>query len=100
MKRQGYIYKDICDIKNVRSALISALISASKSKTKKFAVQNALKNFEENVTFVKSLLDNKSYIPNKYYPATIKDGISGKERTIYKPKFFPDQVIHWCLINK
>ena len=73
MKRQGYIYKDICDIKNVRSALISA----SKNKTKKFAVQNALKNFEESVTFVKSLLDNKSYIPNKYYPATIKDGISG-----------------------
>jgi hypothetical protein len=95
MKRQGYIYKDVCDIKNVRSALISA----SKNKTKKFAVQNALKNFEENANFIRELLVNKSYIPNKYYPATIKDGISGKERTIYKPKFFPDQVIHWCLIN-
>jgi len=96
MKRQGYIYKDICDIKNVRSALISA----SKNKTKKFAVKNALNDFENSVTFVKTLLDNKTYTPNKYYPSVIKDGISRKERTIYKPKFFPDQVIHWCLINK
>jgi hypothetical protein len=95
MKRQGFLYDKICNISNVKSALISA----SKNKTKKFAVQNALRNFEENANFVRELLVNKSYIPNKYYPATIKDGISGKERTIYKPKFFPDQIIHWCLIN-
>lgn len=96
MKRQGFLYDKICDISNVKNALISA----SKNKTKKFAVQNTLRIFEENANFVKELLVNKSYIPNKYYPAVIKDGISGKERTIYKPKFFPDQVIHWCLINK
>jgi hypothetical protein len=96
MKRKGYIYKEISNIKNVRSALISA----SKNKKHKFAVKNALNNFQESVQFVHELLVNKSYIPNKYYPAIIKDGISGKERTIYKPKFFPDQVIHWCLINK
>lgn len=96
MKRQGNIYEEICKVQNIRNALISA----SKNKTKKFAVKNTLENFEESVQLVQTLLVNKAYIPNKYYPAIIKDGISRKERTIYKPKFFPDQVIHWCLVNK
>jgi hypothetical protein len=75
------------------------LINASKNKNKKHAVKKALGNFEESVQFVRELLVNKSYVPNTYYPAKITDGLSKKERTIYKPKFFPDQVIHWCLIN-
>jgi hypothetical protein len=96
MKRQGFLYKKICDHQNIRSALISA----SKNKTKKFAVKNTLKDFDKSTEFVRSLLVSKSYVPNKYFASVIKDGISGKERTIYKPKFFPDQIIHWCLINQ
>jgi hypothetical protein len=96
MKRKGYIYKDICNIKNVRNALISA----SKKKTNKHAVKNALKSFEHSTKFVQWILESKTYVPNRYYESKIKDGITGKERIIYKPKFFPDQVIHWCLINQ
>ena len=95
MKRKGYLYSLICDTENIKKAIISA----SKGKTKKHSVRSVLDNFDESVKYIENLLVNKQYIPNKYYSATIKDGLSGKERTIYKPKFFPDQIIHWCLIN-
>ncbi|MFA5738901.1 MAG: RNA-directed DNA polymerase [Bacteroidales bacterium] len=95
MKRQGFLYEKICDTQNIKNALISA----SKNKTKKFAVKNALKSFDKSVDLVRDILANKTYIPNRYYQATIIDGITKKERTIYKPKFFPDQIIHWALIN-
>lgn len=95
MKRQGYLYDKICDINNVQAALKGA----SAGKEKKHAVKRVFKDYQNSIIFVHELLVNKSYIPNKYYPAEIVDGISKKTRTIYKPKFFPDQVIHWCLIN-
>lgn len=30
----------------------------------------------------------------------IHDGARKKERTIFKPRFYPDQVIHWCLMQQ
>lgn len=45
------------------------------------------------------MLANKSYIPSPYIKKTIKDGASGKERVIFKPKFYPDQCIHWAMMQ-
>ena len=28
----------------------------------------------------------------------IQDGTRKKERIIFKPRFYPDQIIHWCLM--
>ncbi|MCK9235907.1 MAG: RNA-directed DNA polymerase [Acholeplasmataceae bacterium] len=44
------------------------------------------------------MLINKTYIHSPYIEGEIKDGISRKERIIHKPKFYPDQIIHWALM--
>jgi len=40
----------------------------------------------------------KKYNPSPYIEMKIRDGANRKERTIFKPHFYPDQVIHWALI--
>ena len=45
-------------------------------------------------------LKSKTYIPNKYEEKIIQDGVRKKERIIYKPRFFPDQIIHWALMQQ
>lgn len=47
---------------------------------------------------IQNILTNKLYIPSPYTIKTIQDGSSGKIRTIYKPKYYPDQIIHWALM--
>ena len=44
------------------------------------------------------MLKEKTYIPSEYVIKEILDNSSNKKRIIYKPKFYPDQIIHWCLI--
>lgn len=95
MKRVGFLFDKICNRENI----VEAIKNASKNKLKKFAVRQVINNFDQSVDFIQDLLVNKKYKPSKYYQATIKDGLSKKERIIYKPKFYPDQIIHWCLIN-
>ena len=58
------------------------------------------KNFEKVLNEIVFMLENENYIPSPYFESTIKDGISKKERIIYKPKFYPDQIIHWCLMQQ
>ena len=45
------------------------------------------------------MLVNKTYKPHKSNEFKIVDEISRKIRIIHKPKFYPDQIIHWSLIN-
>jgi len=95
MKRKGFLYQDICSETNISKSLLDS----AKGKRKKRAVQMVFKNNAEALAYVKSLLEEKSYIPSKYIEAKIYDGLSNKERTIFKPRYYPDQIIHWCLIN-
>ena len=43
-------------------------------------------------------MTDKKYKPSPYAIKIIQDNSSGKIRTIHKPKYFPDQIIHWALI--
>lgn len=95
MKRKGFLYHDICLEENI----IKSVLNSAKGKRKKRAIQRVFKDITSTVMYIKSLLENKSYIPSKYIEAKIYDGLSKKERTIFKPKYYPDQIIHWCLIN-
>lgn len=94
MKRIGYIYEKICDIENVKTAIEKA----SLGKRNQRRVRCVLENIDLYSEKVSELLKTQSYYPSPYIVKTIKDGSSGKERTIYKPKFYPDQIIHWALI--
>lgn len=94
MKRKGYIYEKIYDKDNIRMALENA----SRHKKKMRVVQKVLKNKEYYVNQIHNMLKNETYIPSKYSVSIIRDGANKKERKIHKPKFYPDQIIHWALI--
>jgi len=94
MKRIGFIYEKVYDKNNIRNAIYNA----SKGKKKKRMVKWVLANEGKVIETVHEMLKNKTYIPSKYFESRIVDGLSKKERKIYKPKFYPDQIIHWSLM--
>lgn len=96
MKRIGYIYDKICSKDNIRQAAINA----SRNKRSKQPIKRILENIDKYVDLVHELLITKSYVPSPYVESIIKDGLSKKERVIHKPRFFPDQIIHWSLMQQ
>lgn len=94
MKREGFIYEKICHKENIRVAIMSA----SKGKRGRDDVRRVLSNITYYVDKIHNILVNEAYIPNNYKVATIREGISKKERIIYKPNFYPDQIIQWAII--
>lgn len=94
MKREGFIYEKICHKENIRVAIMNA----SKGKRNRDDVRRVLSNITYYVDKIHNMLINESYVPNDYKTDTIKEGISKKERVIYKPNFYPDQIIQWAII--
>jgi len=94
MKRIGNIYEKICDINNIKLAIIEA----SKGKRSQTRVSHILKDIDFFANKIQEILLSKNYIPSQYIKKSIVDSSSGKQREICKPKFFPDQIIHWALI--
>lgn len=94
MKRVGNIYGNVCDLDNIKLAIINSSLGKRKQKR----VKEILDNMDFYAKEIQNILTNKLYIPSPYTIKTIQDGSSGKIRTIYKPKYYPDQIIHWALI--
>ena len=84
MKAKGNIYPKICEIENIKKAMIY--------------VKGIYNNIDYYCTEIQKMLINKTYVPSPYLEKKIYDGANKKERTIYKPCFYPDQVIHWSLM--
>jgi RNA-directed DNA polymerase len=93
MKRIKHVWKKIIDPENIRTAIIRA----SEKKRERPAVQRVLSDIDRHVQIVHDLLKEDRYVPSPYVEVVIRDGCSQKERIIHKPKFFPDQIIHWAL---
>lgn len=96
MKRKGNFYKSIANLPNI----LRSIECASLGKTSRRNVAKVLDNDSEYAKRLLTMLVNKTYKPSPYIQKTIKDGSSGKERVIFKPRFFPDQVIHWALMRQ
>lgn len=96
MKRVGNIYEKILKKENIRRAILLA----SKGKKKRETVKNVLNNMTLFVDQIYNILKNKNYRPSPYVKMLIHDGTRKKERVIFKPQFYPDQVIHWCLMQQ
>lgn len=94
MKRVGYIYDSICDIENIKNAIMKA----SLGKRKQNRVKRIINNIDKVSYEIQKMLINKTYKHSPYIIKTIYDGASKKERKIYKPRFYPDQIIHWALM--
>lgn len=95
MKREGYIFPRICCKLNIRRAAINA----SKNKKHKRVVRKINANLDKTVDAVQEILLN-GFTPTPYKVSTIYDGARKKERRIEKPVFYPDQIIHWALIQQ
>lgn len=94
MKAKGNIYCKICEEENIKLAIIKA----SKNKGHRKDVRKVMNNIEQYTKIIQNILIEKTYIPNPYIKKSIYDGANKKERIIYKPCFFPDQIIHWTLM--
>ncbi len=75
-----------------------AIMQSSLGKRKQKRVKEILDNMDFYAKEIRTMLMNKTYIPSPYTVKTIQDGSSGKIRTICKPKYYPDQIIHWALM--
>ena len=96
MKRVGNIYEKITKKENIRKAIINA----SKGKKDRNGVRKILEDVNFYVDEIYNMLINKTYKPSPYHEMKIHDGTRKKERIIYKPMFYPDQCIHWALMQQ
>jgi hypothetical protein len=94
MKRVGNLYNSICDISTIKLAIARA----SKGKTRRKTVRATLLNIDASAERIQRLLATKAYTPSPYKELKFFDKTGMKLRTIHKPAFFPDQIIHWCLV--
>lgn len=96
MKRVGYIYDNIHDIDNIKEAVMNS----SKKKRDQKRVKKILDNKDYYAEKISEMIKNKTYEPSPYIIKKIYCGISNKEREIYKPRYYPDQIIHWALMQQ
>ncbi len=94
MKRVGHLYERICDPENIQLAIRKA----SQGKRQREYVKRILGDPNRYAGMIREMLLSKSYVPSPYSIKTVLDGPTRKERTIFKPRFFPDQIIHWALM--
>jgi Retron-type reverse transcriptase len=94
VKRYGFIYEKVCDTENIKLAMQKASLGKRNQKR----VKKVLDNADSYAGKLQQMLKAKTYQPSTPQIRVINDGTSGKERTIYKPNFYPDQIIHWALM--
>lgn len=73
-------------------------MKASLGKRKQKRVKRIINNADFYAGKIRHLLLSKTYYPSPYVIKTVQDGSSGKVRDIFKPQFYPDQIIHWALM--
>lgn len=94
MKRTGNIYQKITELSNIEAAIYKA----SKGKSGRNSVEKILDSPTYYALQIQKSLKDKTYRPSPYVEMKIHDGANKKERIIYKPRFYPDQIVHWALM--
>ncbi len=93
MKRFGNLYKQICDIENLRRAHNNA----KKGKGWYKEVQEVDENLDYYLCKLQEMLINHTYHTSEYQKFIKKE--SGKEREIYKLPYFPDRICQWAILQ-
>ena len=75
-------------------------MNSSKGKRKQNRVNKVINNIDSYANKISKLLKSKDYKPSSYKIKRIKDGAQKKTRVIYKPRYYPDQIIHWALMQQ
>ena len=93
MKRYGHIYEEIIKKDNIKNAIRRA----SKGKRNRHDVKRILGDIDSYADKIHAMLLG-DFTFSDYQSGVIREGIQKKERIIFKPKFYPDQIVHWAII--
>ena len=94
VKRKGFIFEKMCSLETIREAIKSA----SKGKRSRTEVQRVLADVEGHALQIQKMLVDRSFTVSPYIVSERYDHHSKKTRLIQRPKFFPDQIIHWIVV--
>lgn len=95
MKRVGYLYDKICELENVKTAIKNS----TKGKRNKDYVREVYENADKYAVEISEILKAKRYKFGKNTQRVIHDPSAQKDRTITVPRFYPDQIIHWAVMQ-
>ncbi len=93
MKRIGNIYHKVYDKENIGRAFTNAM----KGKAHYREVKEVKKNLQWYIDDLHKLLKNKQYKNSEYKVFQRESG--GKIRDIYMLPFYPDRVVHHCIMQ-
>ena len=93
MKRYGNLFHKIYDLENIKLAHKNA----RKGKTFYREVKMVDENIDKYSLEIQSMLMNKTFTNSEYTVFEKKD--KGKLREIYKLPYFPDRIIHHCIMQ-
>ena len=88
MKTEKHVYEKLLDEEFIRKCILKA----AKGKRKRRDVRQVLNNIPHTINVIKETLETDSFKPAIHYPKIIYE--HGKERTIVKPKFFIESIVH------
>jgi retron-type reverse transcriptase len=94
MKRIGFLYEQIVSVENCKLAIQNA----SRHKGKRQAVKEVMNNLDTYAQDLSERLIRLDFL-SPYRTRIIKDGLSGKERELQIPAFYPDQCAHHAIVQ-
>lgn len=76
-----------------------AFLKPSRGKRGRDDVKRVLDNIEDEIVKVRNMIENNTFYPRKHKPVKINEQNYQKERTIIKPDFCYEQVVHHIVVN-
>ena len=95
MKTYKHVFEQIISEENIRNAIINA----SKRKRYRKDVTEVLENIDYHVIRVQEILKNGTYVAHVDAACKVNEGTHNKVRTIRKPHFKYDQIVHHAIIQ-
>ena len=93
MKREGNLFELMCSKENIRLAIASAM----KGKSHYSEVTHVAENMDKCIDELHVLLLNKEFCNSEYEIFQKQSG--DKLREIYKLPFYPDRIVHHCIVQ-
>ena len=93
MKRHGNLFDQVVSRQNIRLAIYNA----AKGKSNRKEVVDVLARIEQVIDEIHHQLNSETHQQGPYKTFERQCGI--KKRVIYKSPFYPDRIVHHCLIN-
>jgi len=92
MKRHGNLFKKVTSISNIKEAIKIA----AKNKHSRPDVQNVIMNIDAYASEIRKMLINGEFHTSEYKIHAIYEP---KRRDIYVLPFYPDRIVHHCIMN-